>query len=260
MEKTKKFYSQKAIAFATYFGGPLAAGYLVKKNYETLGESDKGKKALLIGILSTLLLFACIFSIPEEIIDKIPNALIPTVYCGFIYLIVAKVQGNELDEHEENGGEFYSGWRATGIGAIVMLILGVFIGSVAFIAGDFSKTEADFDLVTYEREIAKFIENENNALQVFNLIETAKPEYLIKEFGKGVVLWEENKEIVNNIDTIQKLPQELLEQNIKLVKYCDLRIQHSEMFIKAISEDTEKYISNIDRIGTEIEEILEELN
>ena len=105
MEETKKLFSQRAIAIATYFGGPAAAGYLVKKNYESHDQSEKGKKAFIIGIISTLLIFAGIFSIPEHIIDKIPNAVIPAIYTGIIYLIVEKIQGQWLKEHKESGGE-----------------------------------------------------------------------------------------------------------------------------------------------------------
>ncbi|MEA2107448.1 MAG: hypothetical protein U9P82_12155 [Bacteroidota bacterium] len=257
MEETKKLFSQRAIAIATYFGGPAAAGYLVKKNYESYNQEDVGKKAFIIGIISTLLIFAGIFSIPEHIIDKIPNVLIPAIYTGIIYLIVEKIQGKWLKEHKESGGEFYSGWKATGIGAIFMVILLALIMGTAFIAGDLS--QPDFDTVTYDKEVARFVENENTSLSVFNVINTAKPQYLIKEFSKGIVLWKENKEIINGLNSIDNLPTELLEQNKKLLEYCDLRIQHNEIIVKAISEDTDKYVSEIDRIGMEINKILEEL-
>lgn len=257
MEETKKLFSQRAIAIATYFGGPAAAGYLVKKNYESYNQEDKGKKAFIIGIISTLLIFAGIFSIPEHIIDRIPNAVIPLIYTGIIYLIVEKIQGQWLKEHKESGGEFYSEWKATGIGAIFMVILLALIMGTAFIAGDLS--QPDFDTATYDKEVAKFVENENTSLAVFNVINTAEPQYLIKEFSKGIVLWKENKEIVNGLNSIENLPVELLEQNKKLLEYCDLRIQHNEIIVKAITEDTDKYVSEIDRIGTEINKILEEL-
>jgi hypothetical protein len=42
MELTKKFYSQRAITIATYFGGPLAAGYLVKKIMRLLNNEEMG--------------------------------------------------------------------------------------------------------------------------------------------------------------------------------------------------------------------------
>ncbi len=253
----KKLFSQKAIAIATYLGGPAAAGYLVKKNYESYNQEDNGKKAFTIGIISTLLIFAGIFSIPEHIIDKIPNALIPAIYTGIIYLIVEKIQGKWLKEHKESGGEFYSGWKAAGIGAIFIVILFVLIMGIAFIAGDLSKP--GFDTATYDKEVAKFVKNENISLAVFNVVNTAEPEYLIKEFSKGVVLWKENKEIINRLNSIENLPIELLEQNKKLLKYCDLRIQQNEIILKAIAEDTDKYATEIEKIGLEINKILEEL-
>ncbi|MBN2884319.1 hypothetical protein JXE04_00080 [Patescibacteria group bacterium] len=259
MEETKRFYSQRAITIATYFGGPLAAGYLVKKNYETLEQPDNARKSLIIGIVSTILIFAGIFSIPEDIIDKIPNALIPLIYTGIIYLIVERVQGENLKNHKESGGEFYSGWKAAGVGAITMLILAAGIALTAFIAGDLSNTQPNFDAVTYDKGVAKFVDNENKSIAVFSVIETQTPDYLIKEFSKGIVMWKENKEIVEGLNSIENLPKKLKDQNTLLLKYCEFRIQHNEIIIKAISEDTDKYVSDIERIGFEINKILEEL-
>jgi len=259
MEETKRFYSQRAIAIATYFGGPLAAGYLVKKNYETLEQPDSAKRSLVIGIITTILLFAGIFSIPEEIIDKIPNALIPLIYTGIIYLIVERIQGESLNKHKESGGEFYSGWKAAGVGSVAMLILLAGIVLTAFIAGDLSNTQPDFDSVTYDKEVAKFADNEKKALTVFNVIKTQSPDYLIKEFNTDIIIWKENKEIVKGLNSIEDLPKELIDQNILLLKYCDLRIQHCEIILKAISEETDKYVAEIERIGLEINQILKTL-
>ncbi|WP_092441016.1 hypothetical protein [Williamwhitmania taraxaci] len=255
MEETKKYYSQRTITIATYFGGPLAAGYLVKKNYETLGQPHNARKSLLIGIVSTILIFAGIFSIPEEIVDKIPNALIPLIYTGIIYLIVERIQGESLKNHKESGGEFYSGWKAAGVGAIALLIIAL----TAFIAGDLSNTQPNFDAIAYDKEVAKFVDNENKSVAVFNVIDTQTPDYLIKEFSKGIVMWKENKRIVEGLNSIENLPKILKDQNTLLLKYCDLRIQHNEIILKAISEDTDKYVSEIERIGFKINKILEDL-
>ncbi len=138
-----------------------------------------------------------------------------------------------------------------------MVILLALIMGTAFIAGDLS--QPDFDTVAYDKEVARFVENENKSLAVFNVINTSEPQYLIKEFSKGIVLWKENKEIIEGLISTENLPTELIEQNKKLLDYCDLRIQHNEIIVKAISEDTDKYVSEIDRIGMEINNILEEL-
>jgi hypothetical protein len=257
MEGPKRFYSQRAIAIATYFGGPLAAGYLVKKNYETLEQPDNASKSLIIGIISTILIFAGIFSVPDEIIDKIPNALIPLIYTGIIYLIVERIQGAALKNHKESGGEFYSGWKAAGVGAIAMVIL--ILGFAVSTSIYFQRPQFDADIAVYENEMAKFTDNEARALAVFDVIETQTPQYLIREFSQGIVLWKENQEIIKGLNANEKISRELLAQYSLLSKYCDFRVQHNEVIIKAISEETDKYDHEIERIGSEISKILDEL-
>jgi len=96
----QQLYSQKAIGIATFFGGPLAAGILVRRNYINLGKEVYGKHALSIGIISTFLLFVGIFSMPEHIMAKVPNTILPAIYTAIIYLVVEKLQGRELKEHK----------------------------------------------------------------------------------------------------------------------------------------------------------------
>lgn len=260
METEEKYYSQKAITIATFFGGPLAAGYLIKQNFLNLGKEDQAKNAFLIGLLSTIFIFSGIIAIPEHISDKIPNALIPAVYTGIIYLIVNRIQGNELDEHKEKGGEFYSGWKATGIGAVCMVIILAVIMLVAFIAGDLSNNTGNFDAQAYDVEAAQFADNEAKALVVFNVIESANQDYLIKEFQKGKVLWKENLNIIKKLQTYEDIPLELIERNKRLIKYCELRLEHTDLIIKAISEDTERYVPEIEKTTAKIQTILDEFH
>lgn len=123
MDEKLRLYSQKAIAIATFLGGPLAAGVLIRKNALNLGREKEGLAALIIGIVSTVLLFWGLFQIPEAIIDKIPNFLIPAVYMGIIYLIVEKMHGQILKKHQEENNEFYSNWNAAGIGFVCAIVL-----------------------------------------------------------------------------------------------------------------------------------------
>lgn len=257
MEETKKVFSQKAISIATYIGGPVAAGYLLQKNYQTFNEPEKGKKAFFIGAVSTIFIFVGIFLLPEQIVDMIPNVLIPAIYTGIVYWIVEKEQGGLLTAHKETEGKFHSGWKAAGIGGIFMMILIVFIVGFAFIAGDFSKP--DFDPKTYDNGIVNFLENEEKSMAVFDVVETADSQYLVLEFKKNIVLWKENKDIIKELNLIENLPDELLKQNIMLLKYSELRIQHCEIMLKALIEDTDKYIPEIQKIGLKIDTLLQEL-
>lgn len=260
MENEKKFYSQKAIGIATYFGGPLAAGYLMKKNYEKLGEEGNAKKALVIGIISTVFLLFCIFLIPEDFNSKIANFIIPAIYTAIIYLIVEKKLGKILRKHKESGGEFYSGWNAALVGFIssVIIIVGVVVSG--FIAGDFANVESDFNTQKYQQQISKFVSNEEKALKVFNLLNSNDIEKISEELNKGIVLWKENKKIISSIDSIQNLPKEIHVQNSNLLVYCELRIKHHNIMLKALSENTDKYTAEIEKVGHEINQIIEQLN
>jgi len=148
--KDFRLYSLVAINIATFFGGPLAAGILVRQNFINLGKELAGRNALIIGIVSTVLLFVGIFSIPEEIIDRIPNVLIPTVYAAIIYFIVEKYQGQDLTEHKESNSPFYSGWRAAGIGGACTVVMVVGILAYVFLL------PGDFDFRRYDKGIAEF--------------------------------------------------------------------------------------------------------
>ncbi|WP_163714525.1 hypothetical protein [Mangrovibacterium lignilyticum] len=258
MEESKKLFSQKAIAIATFFGGPAAAGYLIKKNYEALGQEEQGKTAFVIGLVSTLLLLLTLLSIPEAVSDKIPNALIPAIYSGIIYLLVEKIQGSRIAAYEAGGGEFHSGWKAAGIGAVFMGLLAILLFGSLYLSGNLYSL--NFDTERYDREVATFVENEKNALAIFDVMETTPLEKITRELAKGTILWKENKEALHRVASIENLPEELLQQNEKLVHYCDLRIAHNEYIIRALSENTNAYDQEIERIGTEIGQILEEMN
>ncbi len=259
MEENKKFYSQRAISITTYFGGPLAAGILIRENYKTLDKEKQGINSLIIGIVSTILIFVGIFSVPENIIDKIPDALIPLIYTGLIYLIVEKIQGKELKSHKTENGEFYSGWKAAKIGAISLVIILAGIFSTAFIAGDLSKTEPQFDSEFYSEGINTFFENETSSLKVLQSFNMDNIDYLIKEVNKSIVLWKENKTIMEDISKIESLPIDLLVQIEKLNEYSKLRIEHFEIILKSLNEGTDKYAKQIQNIGLKIEGKIKEL-
>ena len=118
-----KFYSERAVLIGTFFGGPLVAGILVRRNFLNVGNEEHGRLSLLISIAATVIIFGGITLIPESIADRIPNVVIPTIYSAIIYQIVKHVQGDTLKAHKENNGEFYSVWRAVGIGTLCLVAI-----------------------------------------------------------------------------------------------------------------------------------------
>jgi hypothetical protein len=249
-----KLYSQRSISIATYFGGPLAAGILARQNYVNLGKEQAGMYSLVIGTLSTLLLFAGIFSVPEDIMDKIPSALIPFVYTGIIYLIIEKYQGAILKSHKENKRPFYSAWRATGIGGICMVILLAGIFGYAYLAPE------SFDTKKYDDGIAQFNVNEEKALQLFTLLDKGNKEEIISHIDQiGIPSWQQNLTILTNLDKIEGLEKQFITQNEILRKYTLLRISYFELIRKAVDENTVKYDAQLQKINSDIEAELKKL-
>ena len=253
--KDLKFYSQKAIGIATFIGGPLAAGYLIRKNYLTLSKPDEGKKSLIIGIISTIIIFSVIFMIPENIIDKVPNQILPLIYTGIIYLIVEKIHGKILNQHKENKNEFLSIWKAVGIGLISLIIILIGIFGYGFLAPE----SAEYEL--YDTEMSLFFENETETLVFYDHIDTETNLSLLKELvNKTIPKWKENIKIVKKSNKIANLPSELIQQNEVLLEYSELRLKGFELLKKAISEDTDKYQQEIEQIHQEIGQVLDKLN
>lgn len=252
----QKFYSLRSISIATFLGGPVAAGILIRRNFLNLNEDKKALNALFIGILSTLLLFVLLFSIPESTIDRIPSSLIPAIYTGLIYLVANKLQGEILQDHKDNRGEFYSAWRATGIGLVFSLL--IVAGVVGYIYA--SEPDYDFDIATYENNINRFAENETRALEVYEKMDYLDEDELIDEIKYGKNLWAQNVVLTGEILTIDNLPENLENFVSKLKTYSELRITLHDLLIKAITEETDEYGSRIENVVLQIEMIMEELN
>lgn len=253
--KHLKFHSKQAIGIATFIGGPLAAGYLVRENYLSLNKPEEAKKSLWIGILATVILFGGIYMISESTMDKVPNQILPIIYTGIILFIVEKIHGKILNLHKENGNEFYSAWKAAGIGFIALLILLMVIFGYAFgsTSGEaFNK---------YDVQLEQFSKNETESLVLYEHLNTASHNSILQEL-KDITIpkWEENITIIKTSNTIENLPSELLEQNKILLKYSELRLKGFQLLKKGISEDTDIYDQQLNLIHTEIDEQLKKLN
>lgn len=252
--KDFKLYSSRAIGGATFLGGPLAAGYMIGENFKALDKPNQGRNSLLIGIISTIILFIGIFMIPENLIDKIPSQIFPLIYTGIILGIVEWKFGSALKSHKENGNQFFSGWRAAGIGFLSLIIISIGIFGYVF----FGMNNEAYD--QYDKEIAVFTSNENESLQFYNYLDTKSDYALIKELeDKTIPKWEENIQIIKKTNEIEDLPTELIEQNKILLKYAELRLEAFNLFKKAMEENTDKYTIQLDEIHAEIEKQLNKL-
>lgn len=249
------FYTKRAIGIATFIGGPIAAGYLIRENYIQLQETQKGNNILIISIVATIALFVLIFSIPESIIDKVPNVILPAIYTGATIAWVEHTFGSLFKQHEENKYSFYSIWRAVGIGVVSFLILGISLFGFIYLSTDMEAENA------YAAKMEQFSKNEQESLAFYNHVETESSFGLILELNKKAIpAWKENIEIIKQADKIANLPADLLEQNKKLLRYSELRLEAFELLKKAISENTNTYDSQLEFLHKQIEKELEIIN
>lgn len=255
--KTKglKLYSQRAISIATFLGGPLAAGYLVRENYLELNKPDEAKKAFIYGLLTTVAVFGFIFIMPESIMEKVPNQIIPLIYTAIIYYVVEQTQGETLKLHKELGNEFYSGWKAARIGFVSLLLLITLIFGYVFLF------ENDENLELYDAKMEVFSKNETESLEFYKYISLEDKSKLVKRLDTDVIpKWSQNIDIVKQTMLIDGLPDEIVEQNEKLLKYSELRLEAFKLLKKAISEETTIYDKELDMLHFKMDQELEKLN
>jgi hypothetical protein len=127
-----KLYSVVAIDIATVVGSWLAGAVLISRNYSRLGDRDAARNAILFGIAATVALAVVILSIvvPENA-ERGVRYVSEGVQVGMIHLLASRFQGAALKSHEAAGGEFYSRWRAFGIGILVLpAVIALFVALV----------------------------------------------------------------------------------------------------------------------------------
>ena len=111
-----KLYKMRAIYIGGFIGGPLVAGYLAAKNFKQLGQPENAKRAWMIAIITTIVVFGSLSLVPDP--EMIPVAIIPLIYLGIGDMLVQKYQGDDIKSHIKDGGKMYSTWRAVWIGII----------------------------------------------------------------------------------------------------------------------------------------------
>ncbi len=164
-------YTPRSILTATFFGTPLAAGILLRKNFIKLGRIKAGKISLLSCIAFTLLIFITTLLIPDEIMSKIPGVLVSALYTSVVSLIITFFQKDDLVKHGKSGGSFYPAWRGlrTGVASLIIAFLLVFSAAVAYEFMIPSMSEEDIN--RYNAKMDSLQYNEGKALELYTYLD-----------------------------------------------------------------------------------------
>lgn len=129
-----KMYSPNQISLGTYLGGPFAAIYFLKRNFDALNKEDLSKKTMQIGILFSIIILATMPFIPENT----PNLLIPMLYLIPVIIVVGKHQMKKEEIIESSEHDFQSNWKVFGMSIVwllAFLVVGVILLMVLESAG-----------------------------------------------------------------------------------------------------------------------------
>lgn len=256
-----KLYSDKAILALTYLGSPILAGILLQSNYKKLGKDKLAARAIPIGIAATIIIFAIIFSVPENVIEAIPNAVIPGTYTLATYFIMNSTIGEELANHKLQEGEFQSRLHVIGIGLIALIVtVGLFFIILTTSGGklsDLVQTMPQASVEQYDSFLEKFGNNEDEGLEVYQYLEndnSVGAAYYIKT--TTIPAFEKNLTLIEQSNQIEGLHAELIEQNNMLRTYCELSIEKFELIRKALENETNIYDPRIFELDSQINELL----
>ena len=249
-----KFHSQTSIAIAALIGGPVAACFLMMRNFFNLDRIIAGWLAVILGIATEAALYYVIPTLPTSYFENVPILFLWLIDTLIIMMIVKASMGGDLDQHKEYKGDFYSRWNAVGIGVVCAIIT-----ALLYINIPHPSAEAK---LYYDERITIFKENERKALRLFWIAEE-ETTTTVPWFASNTAIpkWEANLELVESFEAIiGDLPSEEAATVPLLRDYCEKRIEEAQLYAKSIEENTTDYDNKIESLRLEINNLLEQLS
>lgn len=112
----RKIYSEKKVFTATALGGPLVAGYMMAENFRSFGKPKMAVNTWLWAVAATVAILSILFSVPEGVLDRIPNYIISAITAAITMVFMQVYQREDIARHTEHGGQMFGWWRTVGVG------------------------------------------------------------------------------------------------------------------------------------------------
>lgn len=124
-----RLYSSESVLLATFFGGPLAGGYMTAENFKFMGEQEKAKHTWVLTLLSVSVLIGFLQFAQGS---KVPWYVLPLIYTLLTYVPMKVLQGKRITTHLQMGTPMYKGNRVFVIAFVagVATIVGLLFASV----------------------------------------------------------------------------------------------------------------------------------
>lgn len=122
----KNMYSPAQVCLGTFLGGPIAAVYFLKKNYDMMGIEDSGRTTLIWGTLLTLLFMVGLQYIP----DSVPVSAVAAGYSAGVMALVQRDHLRKEDISTLPDYDFRSNWNVLCVAAVSLIS---FLGLLYFL-------------------------------------------------------------------------------------------------------------------------------
>lgn len=114
-----RMYSPLQAGLAAFFGGPLAATYVLRNNFLALEHAERAGRTLTYGLLLSLLVVLVLPFIP----DGVPDVASSVIYAVVTGQVVGKYQLSKVQISESDRYTFQSNWRVFAVIILAALLL-----------------------------------------------------------------------------------------------------------------------------------------
>ena len=126
-----RLHTLSAIGVATFFGGPFAAGYLIYRNFISLGQPRRAKQAIGRFGAGGLAALYVAWHTPADVISFMLSVGIPQLV---VVLVASRLmQGQAIAAHRLAGGAMHSNWFAMAVGIAMGLAVKALFYGVSYV-------------------------------------------------------------------------------------------------------------------------------
>jgi hypothetical protein len=146
----EKYYTDKQIYSATFFGGPIPAGILIFKNLKRIGNEKNAALTLALTFVFTILLFFLFIHPLGSFLEKIPDFIFTAFYTFIVYLLYSRFLEKEIGEKIKLPENKESNWTVAGITIFGLLLNIVIIFGFAYLEPTFPGENVTFGNLEHE--------------------------------------------------------------------------------------------------------------
>lgn len=252
LNESTKLYSKQAVLLATFLGGPLGGTILMRRNSLNLGRNREGNITLLVGILAMILFGAIGLLEIGEVFNRSMRLVLPALSVGICSIYVEKLYGEALVKHKLEGQPFYSMWRATAIGGV---ILAVVLSMVIY--GSYLERNS-FDLEAYQKLETEFLQNQGIVEQL-NDFDHSQGSLDLFIDQTALPKLNRNIELCQKMLAIEPQPKEFRTHVELLEQFTRLQIENCRLIYKALTtgESVQRELADVQE---RIDKVLAKIN